>query len=536
MLSNKITRKLDSSSNVIIIGAGIAGIVTAQELLKKGCRVTVLEKDSRIAGKCDTFEFDGFEYNLGGHVLSQKGTIKKLAESVGINVISQPFSGAHEIGEFCLYDFENGLVPRSFDMINKIAACQDIFEHYEGLKTPGYTGCKNLAAPLKDWLIHNDLEEMYNDFRHAYTCAGYGFWEGNLSAAYYLKYVQANDMGLLPTCTPEGGFRNLLATLSEGVDIRLDEEVLSVDRNAKKLQTSKASYDFDELIICCPNTSFMDFNQEEATLFSKFKTLPYVTIIMEVTEFPDTKLFNLVNNVQPGHTAAFARFNPKSNIYNIYAYLEEGMTMDTLLENIKSDFKLAGATPGKVHFVQKWDYFPHVSPKDFAEGFYDKLDSIQGYNSTWYLGSLVAFELTNCVVENILHFVVERMSEDSVVPNNLFPLHSKNTQNTRFENIIQAINFHLKNTPSKHLYTCLDKNHSWTYEEITKEAASVASKLLDLDLKENDAVLLIYPPDSRYFPVGMLGCLLAGVIAVPHLDTFNLLALRMGNENNNELK
>jgi acyl-CoA synthetase (AMP-forming)/AMP-acid ligase II/thioesterase domain-containing protein/acyl carrier protein len=514
-VSSTLSRKLGSDTNVIIIGAGIAGIVTARELIKKGCKVRIIEKNKRIAGKCDTFELDGFEYNLGGHVLSQNGTVKKLAESVGVNVVSQPFSGADEIGEFCLYDFEKGLLPRSFDMIEKIAAAQEIFEKHEGLKIPGYTKCTDLAAPLKDWLEHNDLEEMYNDFKHAYTCAGYGFWDGNLSAAYYLKYVQANDMGLKPTCTPEGGFRHLLATLAEGIDIRLDEAVISVDRKSKTVQTSKDTYSFDELIVCCPNTAFMDFDPEEKALFSKVKTLPYVTVIMEILEFPDTKLFNLIDQVKPGHTAAFARFNPDSEVYNVYAYLEEGMTIDALLENIKSDFMLAGASVGKVHFVQKWDYFPHVSPKNFAEGFYDKLDALQGHKSSWYLGSLVAFELTNSVVENIIQFVAERMSIDSKIPAKHSPFQFKQEAETAFENIIEAINYHLERTPYKHLYTCLDKKHSWNYKEITAEAAIVAQKLLNLNLTNKDAVLLIYPPDSQYFPVGMLACLLAGVIAVP---------------------
>jgi len=34
---------------------------------------------------------------------------------------------------------------------------------------------------------------MINDFEHAYTCAGYGFLDGDLLAAYFLKYVQTND-------------------------------------------------------------------------------------------------------------------------------------------------------------------------------------------------------------------------------------------------------------------------------------------------------------------------------------------------------
>ena len=37
-------------------------------------------------------------------------------------------------------------------------------------------------------------------------------------------------------------------------------------------------------------------------------------------------------------------------------------------------------------------YFPHVSLTDFTAGFYDGVESLQGFRHTYYAGSLLAFE------------------------------------------------------------------------------------------------------------------------------------------------
>ena len=39
-----------------------------------------------------------------------------------------------------------------------------------------------------------------------------------------------------------------------------------------------------------------------------------------------------------------------------------------------------------------WRYFPHVTLADFASGYYDQLESLQGFEQTFYSSSLLGFE------------------------------------------------------------------------------------------------------------------------------------------------
>ncbi|SDX04306.1 Monoamine oxidase [Ruegeria halocynthiae] len=59
--------------DVVVIGAGAAGISTARELMKRGLTVTVIEADSRIGGRIHTdTEVFGVPYDVGAHWLHNR--------------------------------------------------------------------------------------------------------------------------------------------------------------------------------------------------------------------------------------------------------------------------------------------------------------------------------------------------------------------------------------------------------------------------------------------------------------------------------
>jgi phytoene dehydrogenase-like protein len=53
------------SKSVVVIGAGIGGIVAATHLARRGLNVTVLEKNSHAGGRCDRFSRDGHHFDAG---------------------------------------------------------------------------------------------------------------------------------------------------------------------------------------------------------------------------------------------------------------------------------------------------------------------------------------------------------------------------------------------------------------------------------------------------------------------------------------
>ncbi|MAG50615.1 hypothetical protein CL621_03165 [archaeon] len=69
--------------NVVVFGAGMAGLSVAYELSKNNVKVDLLEKDSQVGGLAKSFTKDGFTVDLGPHAFLIKDkemldTIKKL--------------------------------------------------------------------------------------------------------------------------------------------------------------------------------------------------------------------------------------------------------------------------------------------------------------------------------------------------------------------------------------------------------------------------------------------------------------------------
>jgi phytoene dehydrogenase-like protein len=57
------------SKTVIVIGAGIGGIVAATHRARRGLKVIVVEKNSRAGGRCDRISREGHHFDTGPTLL-----------------------------------------------------------------------------------------------------------------------------------------------------------------------------------------------------------------------------------------------------------------------------------------------------------------------------------------------------------------------------------------------------------------------------------------------------------------------------------
>src|SRR3954463_13787427 len=70
--------------DVVVIGAGAAGLSAAALLAKEGKKVTVVEASRWLGGRGMAIPDEGFKLNLGGHLLEDSGSgITKVFEQVG---------------------------------------------------------------------------------------------------------------------------------------------------------------------------------------------------------------------------------------------------------------------------------------------------------------------------------------------------------------------------------------------------------------------------------------------------------------------
>jgi protoporphyrinogen oxidase len=94
------------SPNVVIIGAGPAGLTAAYELAKAGIPAVILEKDSVVGGIARTANYKGYRFDIGGHRFFTKVTLveQMWKEVLGSDLIRRPrLSRIYYRGKFYYY-------------------------------------------------------------------------------------------------------------------------------------------------------------------------------------------------------------------------------------------------------------------------------------------------------------------------------------------------------------------------------------------------------------------------------------------------
>jgi phytoene dehydrogenase-like protein len=69
--------------DVIVVGAGISGLLAALTLSKHGKKVLVLEKKRHLGGNCNSYMVDGYQVDTGAHAITHlvEGPLKRLMDN-----------------------------------------------------------------------------------------------------------------------------------------------------------------------------------------------------------------------------------------------------------------------------------------------------------------------------------------------------------------------------------------------------------------------------------------------------------------------
>lgn len=110
---------------VVILGAGPAGLATGHELAANGVPVMVLERNGYVGGLCRTVHVDGYRFDLGGHRWFTKNEdlniwFRRLME--GELVMVERISRIYYDGKFYMYPVEFGDVIKNAGPVTIVKA------------------------------------------------------------------------------------------------------------------------------------------------------------------------------------------------------------------------------------------------------------------------------------------------------------------------------------------------------------------------------------------------------------------------------
>lgn len=73
--------------NIAVIGAGPGGIMTAVTAAKRGHKVTLIEKDSRLGGRLNSASAPGIKFDVANYLEYLKGAVERAQKDYGLEVI-----------------------------------------------------------------------------------------------------------------------------------------------------------------------------------------------------------------------------------------------------------------------------------------------------------------------------------------------------------------------------------------------------------------------------------------------------------------
>lgn len=432
----------DYNEKICIIGAGPAGLSAGMYLQQKGyTNYTILERNDHVGGKCHSPEYNGKRYEMGAIMgVPSYYAVKDVEDFCGfthdgpkLKAIYRTLDGAQE------NPMDDGGDPAKEEAL---AAMRKQFRKflllletkYKGYDVNGhrgvaqgrYEGCaatpkrepisgdnenlKDLALPFQEFLDKNGIPEVKRLWIAPFTSFGYGYFD-EVPAAYVLKYLdfQTNSNFMrVNLWTWKDGTQSIWERLNAKLDhpARLNSIIRRVERGDNKVYVTVNDVveEYDKIIVTAPlqfMPDYFDADDQEKELFSKidYERYSILGFVPKQGECPDESCF-VLRNMEPdrvGHLMLYYRRWMEDPDQAIVTYTlrnhrdQKQVPYDECKDTVIQELETMKAPVDKIVNEKDWYYFPHIYTEDYQNGWYDKVEAMQGNKNTYYAGEIMSF-------------------------------------------------------------------------------------------------------------------------------------------------
>ncbi|KAH9303057.1 hypothetical protein KI387_014640 [Taxus chinensis] len=571
---------MDVNTRICVVGGGPSGLSAAYALAKLGYQnVSVLEKHHTVGGMCESVEIQGRIYDLGGQVVAANSapTITRLAEE--LEDVEFEDMKSHKLA---LIDCNGGkfqdlnVQTDYMSIIPLTMKLQAIVKETGNIGIHAVSGL--LADPAPEFVLKNGLQSIPKSVAYGYTASGYGFVE-DMPYAYVHEFARTSMLGKIRRV--KGGYTSLWEKLKMRMpaEVFCSTQVVGIERDSNSVRVGiknretqeETTMEFDKIIFSGATPlvgaskvyrssnstdlrpNLFALNEVEEELFCKVRTIDYYTTVAKIKglEHLPVGFYYCKRYVEDpttiGHPVAMQKFYQDTDIFLFWSYgnsdnINKAAVSSFVCENVKN----MGAQVESVILQRCWTYFPHITAQDMKSGFYDRLEEeLQGRQNTYYVGGLMAFELTELNSIYAIDLVCKHFASDTYNPTfpyvkRLFPLNMMEPEShckIRELGEIPGVEFPNLATVDEYLHFWASHKivgnrtvYSWinnegkvvdkrTYQDVNARTSLIARKLLASNkpvIKPGDTVLLLHPPGLDFVDA-FFGCLRARVLAVPVL-------------------
>ena len=211
MSPSRERRPAATSVDVVVVGAGFAGLSAAERLVSTGLSVLVLEGRDRVGGRSLSGEVAGVPVDFGATWVARRHTaIRDLADRVGCTTTGQFAQGRNVLWMAGRRRTYSGTIPKVspatlVDMarmqtaVNKLVATIDVNAPWE---TPGAGRLD--AISFGEWLDRKNALPSTRALMTVVSKVQWGCTPGDVSLLHVLRYIRAAG-GLNHMLDVEGG-------------------------------------------------------------------------------------------------------------------------------------------------------------------------------------------------------------------------------------------------------------------------------------------------------------------------------------------
>jgi protoporphyrinogen oxidase len=199
-----------TTTEVVIIGAGPAGLTAAYELMKRGVSSVVLEKDTVVGGISRTATHKGYRFDIGGHRFFTKvdRVMDMWQEVLQDDFLKRPRqSRIYYNRKFFSYPI------KPFDVLYKLGFWETFLAGLSYVKSKIWKRKKEES--FEDYIINNFGERLYLTFFKSYTEKVWGIPCTEIRAEWAAQRIKGLSMTSLIQTALFGNRGNKIKTLIE---------------------------------------------------------------------------------------------------------------------------------------------------------------------------------------------------------------------------------------------------------------------------------------------------------------------------------
>ena len=444
---------MEKNLRICIIGGGPAGLSAGMYLEQKGYEnYTILERQDRVGGKCWSPTYNGRRYEMGAIMgVPSYYAVHDVEEFCGITHDGPKLNRNYKNSQGQVIEpFEpkkNLLkIPRLLKMKKQVKLFGELLESkYKGYDVNGHRGVaegryegfsqqsakrepvsgenpnlKDLALPFKEFCRINNVDLVQDIWIGPYTSFGYGYFD-EIPAAYVLKYLDfQTTMNFVKVnlWTWKNGTQYIWEQLNEHLKhpARLNSTIEKVERRGGKVYVTVNGQveEYDKIIVTAPlyipnkradgqvgMVDYFDTRDDERALFSKidYERYDVQAVLTKPEDHPEISYYVFDNMVPQrlGHLMVYYRRwkDQIDQVITTYALRTHKDMKEVPYEEcnkmVLEDLKTMKNPASEV--INKWSvyYFPHIYSEDYKNGWYEKVEAMQGKYDTYYAGEVMSF-------------------------------------------------------------------------------------------------------------------------------------------------